>query len=125
MFAGQTQFDYILSGFGVDITPETGQNKPYEVGSQPPHEGRAVKDRIIDGPAIRAIRTEQGISRYQFAKRSGVSVSYLKILEGQPPEGSRQPSDRIAKIIAEALGVTLDDISWPADADRHEDQDAA
>jgi transcriptional regulator with XRE-family HTH domain len=84
-----------------------------------------VKDRIIDGPAIRAIRTEQGISRYQFAIRSGVSVSYLKVIEGQPPAGSRQPSDRIAKILADALGVTLDDISWPVDEDRAEDQDAA
>ncbi|HEY9418188.1 MAG TPA: helix-turn-helix transcriptional regulator [Pseudonocardia sp.] len=84
-----------------------------------------MKDRIIDGPAIRAIRTEQGISRYQFAKLSGVSVSYLKILEGQPPEGSRQPSDRIAKIIAEALGCTIADISLPPGAARHEDQDAA
>lgn len=83
-----------------------------------------MKDRIIDGPAIRAIRTEQGISRYQFAKRSGVSVSYLKILEGQPPAGSRQPSDRIAKILAEALGCTLDDISHPV-GESHEDQDAA
>jgi transcriptional regulator with XRE-family HTH domain len=84
-----------------------------------------VKDRIIDGPAIRAIRTERGISRYEFARRSGVSVSYLKILEGQPAEDSRQPSDRIAKILAEALGCTLDDISWRVDADSDEDRDAA
>lgn len=84
-----------------------------------------MKDRIIDGPAIRTIRTERGISRYQFAKISGVSVSYLKILEGQPPAGSRQPSDRIAKILADALGCTLDDISTPRDEGRHEDQDAA
>lgn len=90
-----------------------------------------MKNRIIDGPAIRAIRTEQGLSRFQFAKRSGVSVSYLKVLEGQPPEGSRQPSDRIAKIIAKALRCTIADISLPPcaarhkDQARHEDQDAA
>lgn len=64
----------------------------------------------ISGHAIRHLRGGHGWSRFEFARRSGVSVSYLKVIEA----GTRQPSKRIAGIIADTLGVDLDAITAPA-----------
>lgn len=81
-----------------------------------------MRDRVIHGSAIRRLRLELGLSRYEFARRSGVSVSYLKLLEGQPSPDKRWPSDRIAKILAETLGCDIADISQPT---RRQDDVAA
>lgn len=72
--------------------------------------------RYVDGPAIVARRKERGWSRYEFARRSGVSISYLKVIEALTvADESTQPRPRILTAIADTLGCDTDDISQVAE----------
>jgi transcriptional regulator with XRE-family HTH domain len=76
-------------------------------------QNRPVKTRTFDGAEMKARREAAGWTRAQFQELSGISVSYQKEIELGPPPGRRWPSDRLARIIAEALGCTVEDISHP------------
>lgn len=70
--------------------------------------------RRVDPVKLKQLRTDRDWYRVQLAAKSGVSLSYLKYIEA----GDRHPSTIIAKRIAEALGVSVDDFSepWPVEA---------
>ena len=72
-----------------------------------------MKTRVFDGAKMKALREASGWTRRQFQDVSGVSVSYQKELELGPPPGRRWPSDRLARIIADALECEVEDISHP------------
>jgi transcriptional regulator with XRE-family HTH domain len=72
-----------------------------------------VKTRQFDGAEVKARREALGMTRRQFRDRSGISESYLKVLELGPPLGRRWPSDRMARDIARALRCRVEDISRP------------
>jgi transcriptional regulator with XRE-family HTH domain len=61
------------------------------------------------GRAIQVVRTDRGLSRKEFAARTGLSYSFLSEIEN----GVKQPSSRTYAVIAEALdvapGAMLDD----------------
>lgn len=80
---------------------------------QSPAKISPMKDAVIDGAAVRARRQARGWSRFEFARLSGVSISYLKIIESQPPADCRWPSDRITAILAATLDCEVADISIP------------
>lgn len=54
---------------------------------------------------LRAIREKQGLQREVVAAAAGLTVSHLYNLE----EGRNKPSLKLARRVAEALGVTLDE----------------
>jgi len=53
------------------------------------------------GRAIQVVRTDRGLSRKEFAARTGLSYSFLSEIEN----GVKQPSSRAYAVIAEALDV--------------------
>ena len=57
---------------------------------------------------IRQARTEQGLSQQKLAELAGISISYVKLLE----DGESTPTITIARAVALALGVSVDDL-WP------------
>ena len=67
-----------------------------------------MAQRRIHGPAVRVIRERSGIRHGVFAERVGISAPYLTNIE----RGIRQPAAGIVVKIAEALGVTLDEITY-------------
>ena len=83
---------------------------------------------LIDGRAVKNRRLEHGWARPEFARRSGVSLSYIKLLEGPVPAGRPAhkpwPSRRMLRILADTLGCTIADITFPATR-RCDDQVAA
>jgi transcriptional regulator with XRE-family HTH domain len=62
------------------------------------------------GQRVRAIRQQQGLSLNDLEQRTGVNKGYLSQLER---EAQRNPSVHIAKRIADALGLALDDLLAP------------
>ncbi len=63
--------------------------------------------RIIDGESpIRVFRELRGLKKKDLAEKAGLSAAYLSQLESRQREGS------VAKIkaLADALGVTIDDL---------------
>jgi transcriptional regulator with XRE-family HTH domain len=53
------------------------------------------------GRSIKVIRTDLGISRRQLANLSSISYSYLSAIES----GTKVPSSKILRVIAERLGL--------------------
>ncbi|MBF0623871.1 MAG: helix-turn-helix transcriptional regulator [Magnetococcales bacterium] len=67
----------------------------------------AFADRILDGESpLRVWREFRGLTLQTLADRVGVSKGYLSEIEN----GLKDGSVRVMKRVAEALGVTLDDI---------------
>ena len=64
------------------------------------------------GRTIRVLRTEQGLSRSDLAKRAGVSYSYLSAIEN----GTKPPSTKIQMLVARALGVHTHELLAAAEA---------
>jgi XRE family transcriptional regulator, regulator of sulfur utilization len=60
-----------------------------------------------DGIAIRSLRYARGLGRYELGKRAGVHGSYI----GRIERGERRGQPGILLKIAEALGVTVADIT--------------
>lgn len=77
-----------------------------------------MKKGVVNGPEIRRRRAELQMSRPEFCRRAGISLSYLKLIEAQPPEDCPWPSDRMMATIADGLGCTVEDISQPRSSDR-------
>jgi transcriptional regulator with XRE-family HTH domain len=70
-----------------------------------------MRQRVVNGPSIRAIRELLGVSISAFAPRCGVSQGYLSRVE----LGEKQPSETVRRAIADQLGVPLDAISYVID----------
>lgn len=64
--------------------------------------------RRVHGPAVRVIRERTGIKHGVFAVQVGITPGYLTNIE----KGLKQPSPAVARAIADALGVTLDAITY-------------
>ena len=62
------------------------------------------------GRVVRTVRAAQGMTQKQLAGRVGVSPSVIAAYE----RGVRSPSWRSALAIADALGVTLDQLAGRA-----------
>lgn len=61
----------------------------------------------VNGVRLRRARKEAGItSQGELSRLSGVSRSYITEIE----KGIKQPSLRVATILAEAIGVELDEL---------------
>jgi transcriptional regulator with XRE-family HTH domain len=58
------------------------------------------------GHTIRVLRTDQGLSRGDLAKRAGISYSYLSAIEN----GTKPPSTKIQMVLAKALGVRVHEL---------------
>lgn len=71
-----------------------------------------MSTRRVHGPAVRAIREALGIKHGVFAIDCQISPGYLTNIE----KGVKQPSDAVAAAIAKRLGVTLDEITYTAQA---------
>jgi len=63
------------------------------------------------GQRVRAARKQLGLSLNDLEQRTGVNKGYLSQLER---ENQRNPSVHIAKRIADALSLSLDDLLEPA-----------
>ena len=64
-------------------------------------------DRLIEGDnPITVWREYRGLTATQLAKKSGVTASMISQIEN----GKKEASVKVMKSIAEALGVTLDDV---------------
>lgn len=61
----------------------------------------------IVGRNVRRLREAQGLSGLALAQRAGISQGHLSDLEAG---WKKNPSVRIAKALADALGVTVDDL---------------
>lgn len=68
-----------------------------------------MEQRRTNGPAVRVIRELMGIRHGQFARRIDINPGYLTKIEA----GNRQPSPEVTVRIANALGVSLEVISYP------------
>ncbi|WIA97653.1 helix-turn-helix domain-containing protein [Curtobacterium sp. MCBA15_004] len=68
-----------------------------------------MEQRRTNGPAVRVIRELMGIRHGQFARRVEIDPGYLTKIEA----GNRQPSPEVTVRIANALGVSLEVISYP------------
>lgn len=66
-----------------------------------------MAERSMSGKHLRDIRMRKGLSQTQLAKDAGVSRVTIRRLEKQ---GLEHCVLLTAKIIAEALGVTIDDL---------------
>ncbi len=64
----------------------------------------------VNGPAMRAIRTDRGTSLRQLAAATGVSAGYLSRIE-RGERGTAWVHDETAAAIAAALGMPLDVIT--------------
>lgn len=58
------------------------------------------------GKNLKAIRTEQDLLQVDIAKNCGLSTAMVCMIE----KGFKEPSLRSAKIIADYLGVSLDEL---------------
>jgi transcriptional regulator with XRE-family HTH domain len=68
-----------------------------------------MEQRRTNGPAVRVIRELMGIRHGQLARRIEIDPGYLTKIEA----GSRQPSPEVTVRIANALGVSLEVITYP------------
>lgn len=68
-----------------------------------------MEQRRTNGPAVRVIRELTGIRHGQLARRVEIDPGYLTKIEA----GSRQPSPEVIVRIANALGVSLEVITYP------------
>lgn len=68
-----------------------------------------MSNRKAHGPGIRAIRESLGIPHGKFAVAIGISPGYLTNVE----KGVKVPSDAVVAKIAQRLGVTVDQVTYP------------
>jgi transcriptional regulator with XRE-family HTH domain len=68
-----------------------------------------MSNRKAHGPAIRGIREALGISLRTCATDVNLSPGYLSRIES----GDRQPTDAVITRIAQRLGVTTDQVTYP------------
>lgn len=66
--------------------------------------------RRLNGASLRTIRTLSGISGADLALRANVSRPHLSLIES----GARQASPAVLRRLADALGVSIEAISYPA-----------
>lgn len=66
--------------------------------------------RLVNGPAVRALREAVGVKHGILAIDCDISPGYLTNIE----KGIKQPSPAVARRIADRLGVPLDAITYPA-----------
>lgn len=71
------------------------------------------------GRTIQVLRTSEGLSRRDLAKRASVSYSYLSAIEN----GDKRPSSKILALIANALGVRAHELMAAAEARAAESRD--
>jgi len=64
------------------------------------------------GRTVQVLRTHQGRSRAELAKRAGISYSYLSAIEN----GTKPPSGKIQHVLAGALGVRMHELIAAAEA---------
>ena len=74
-------------------------------------------DRLIDVPALVALRAEREMTMAELARKSGVSYNMIKRVHAR----QAQFSDITARKIARALGCRPDDFSIPMTAAAAED----
>jgi DNA-binding XRE family transcriptional regulator len=67
---------------------------------------------VLGGPrSLRQVREGQGLTQFQLAGKSGVSLSTIVNVEAQ----RQDIRISLAMRLVEALGVTLADIAWPTE----------
>ena len=64
------------------------------------------------GRTVQVLRTHQGWSRGELAKRAGISYSYLSAIEN----GTKPPSGKMQRVLAGALGVRMHELIAAAEA---------
>ena len=64
------------------------------------------------GRTVQVLRTHQGWSRAELAKRAGISYSYLSAIEN----GTKPPSGKMQLVLANALGVKMHELIAAAEA---------
>ncbi|MFF2454093.1 helix-turn-helix domain-containing protein [Isoptericola sp. NPDC058082] len=72
-----------------------------------------MHQRLLHGPAVRALREALGIKHGVFAVEVGISPGYLTHVE----KGAKQPSPAVVASIAKRLGVSIDQITYLVSAD--------
>lgn len=65
--------------------------------------------RRTNGASVRAIREALGITMTSLAARCKVSKPFMSMVE----TGASQPSPKVARIIADELGVPLEAVTYP------------
>jgi transcriptional regulator with XRE-family HTH domain len=83
--------------------------KPRDTSQQPSGE---VDFSPALGRTIQVLRTDQGLSRADLAKRAGISYSYLSAIEN----GAKPPSTKILTVLAGALGIRVHELLAATDA---------
>lgn len=73
----------------------------------------SMHQRLLHGPAVRALREALGIKHGVFAIDCGISPGYLTHIE----KGAKQPSPAVIASIAKRLGVSIDQITYVVSAD--------
>jgi transcriptional regulator with XRE-family HTH domain len=68
-------------------------------------------NRKANGATIRALRKALGISQVSLAARVGITKVYLCQIELGTKD--KRPSPEVLRGIADALGVTIESISYP------------
>ena len=66
--------------------------------------------RLVNGAAVAALRNAVGMKQVLLAKDVGVSGAFLSNIEA----GRKQPGPQTARALADALGVPLEAITYPA-----------
>ena len=80
-----------------------------------------MRKRLLHGPALKVIRTRTGIRQTDFATTCLITPGYLSNLES----GRKQPTEVLMRKFADALGVTLNDITYVVTSEATEAQDVA
>lgn len=84
----------------------TGHPRPFAISASVSYCGALMR---LSGETIARLRYRQGWSLTDLAENTGLTKSYLSKIE----RGLRQGSPRSAKVIADALGVYVEDITVP------------
>ncbi|MCI0571784.1 MAG: helix-turn-helix domain-containing protein [Myxococcaceae bacterium] len=88
----------------MSAVTQDGENGEREGGLLPEGRSDVVAASLAElGRAIRALREERGMTQEEFARASGISVSFASLLE----RGERSPSYDTLVQVAAALEVTL------------------
>ena len=64
------------------------------------------------GRTVKVLRTHQGWSRAELAKRANISYSYLSAIEN----GTKPPSGKMQLVLANSLGVRMNELITAAEA---------